>query len=751
MTLFFLFLNLSLSFRALHCTRPYGMSAQVGFGGAADLRKLAASFPKTACFRAPRSILDLATWATACKAWELKALDPNVELQSDTNRARKKSSRRRGQSRSLAGLVRALLGRELDKTEQCSAWIQRPLTDAQKHYAALDAAVVVKLASELAKISDPSLTQEGNLESSSSSDGIGLGSKSATKATAAANSLSFKRHVAHFQFMTVDDEESARRVKAKALYLGCGLGANHCNSDGFEGSSSTYEYSKDETQTTFGDTGSSLTASMSEIPEKKGDEGINAGAEVRVEAVWIAAQSWPAYGAGPSKAPPRPPLPPSRTSEVGTYVDKSGVLRLAAGDLYTAEAVALALADAKSTPAHASDAAAQDSVCTDASENCATPLPASTPVKKRSSDSKNNKLASKNTEDYLKLGWPVGASKDRVMEVLVPPYVQAAPLPPPLDGDIGTKEAPADSGSIQSRERVRVAFNPRSGLVECGDAVVLFVNAIEAGGGAGSKYPNEWAHDGRQLSFFLRTHQWRGGSTPLAKRLLSAGRGSSKEEAAREGESTESGAVLHDYSRYGATIDIEDRTNGAGSVLLFARSSSGPNRKSAPFVFCGRCTVTEAHSSLTTDNSNGRGAREEGPSGDLVELHLELLDFALANQALPFQQLVAGTEVATMTTTRKNVSGPNAEHGYSSSSGGGGEGLDDDALAQVALAKQVLRGDVIGACQIALNQAQTRPERRSLEAGVAALKVALARGGGNAEVEAAVDALEEAASKLGLL
>ena len=63
----------------------------------------------------------------------------------------------------------------------------------------------------------------------------------------------------------------------------------------------------------------------------------------------------------------------------------------------------------------------------------------------------------------------------------------------------------------------------------------------------------------------------------------------------------------------------------------------------------------------------------------------------------------------------------------------------------------MLHGDIIGACQVALNQAHTRPERRSLEAGVAALKVALARGGGNQDVDAAMDALEAAASKLGLL
>jgi len=282
--------------------------------------------------------------------------------------------------------------------------------------------------------------------------------------------------------------------------------------------------------------------------------------------------------------------------------------------------------------------------------------------------------------------------------------------------------------------------------------------------------------------------------------LLSAGR--SSEEANNHGaDSTGSSAVLHEVNEQGATTNnsTDNRSPLAGSVLLFGR-------KSAPFVFCGRCTVTEAPPSSAPSfssngnnpssgsvNNNGGSANQGGASGDLVELHLELLDFALANQAPPFQQLVAGTEAATATITttsekelssyKKGIS--NAAPRSSSSStehqdlneatasrfrnqegssnkfsdadensgsySNSGEGLDDDALAQVALARQVLHGDIIGACQVALNQAHTRPERRSLEAGVAALKVALARGGGNQDVDAAMDALEAAASKLGLL
>ena len=44
-----------------------------------------------------------------------------------------------------AGLASAVLGLPLDKTQQCSAWHLRPLTDAQKAYAAADAAVLLAI------------------------------------------------------------------------------------------------------------------------------------------------------------------------------------------------------------------------------------------------------------------------------------------------------------------------------------------------------------------------------------------------------------------------------------------------------------------------------------------------------------------------------------------------------------------------------------------------------------------------------
>jgi len=45
----------------------------------------------------------------------------------------------------LAGLVRGHLGRYLDKQEQCSAWGQRPLSESQINYAAMDAQVLLDL------------------------------------------------------------------------------------------------------------------------------------------------------------------------------------------------------------------------------------------------------------------------------------------------------------------------------------------------------------------------------------------------------------------------------------------------------------------------------------------------------------------------------------------------------------------------------------------------------------------------------
>lgn len=48
---------------------------------------------------------------------------------------------------SLTHVAESLLGKPLDKTQQCSNWERRPLSHAQSQYAALDAHVLLSIAS----------------------------------------------------------------------------------------------------------------------------------------------------------------------------------------------------------------------------------------------------------------------------------------------------------------------------------------------------------------------------------------------------------------------------------------------------------------------------------------------------------------------------------------------------------------------------------------------------------------------------
>lgn len=93
--------------------------AVVGFGIMQDLGKLAASFPKFTCFSNFSEIIDLQAMATLVFPKNTRQL-----------------------LSSLRKMVAWLLSRRLDKTQQCSAWTQRPLTEAQINYATLDAAVL---------------------------------------------------------------------------------------------------------------------------------------------------------------------------------------------------------------------------------------------------------------------------------------------------------------------------------------------------------------------------------------------------------------------------------------------------------------------------------------------------------------------------------------------------------------------------------------------------------------------------------
>lgn len=95
---------------------------KVGFHVAADLRRLAASFPHLPAFRSIHAVVELSTLA---------------------RRVYPKTSRH--STGSLARLTKLMLDSSLSKEQQCSDWALRPLTPAQVEYAALDCAIPTHL------------------------------------------------------------------------------------------------------------------------------------------------------------------------------------------------------------------------------------------------------------------------------------------------------------------------------------------------------------------------------------------------------------------------------------------------------------------------------------------------------------------------------------------------------------------------------------------------------------------------------
>ncbi len=96
-----------------------GPNPILGFGIAMDLGKLAASFPHIPCFRRFENVIDLYSVSRYAYAGSAKSF-----------------------MSSLQKMVAVLLEKSLDKTEQCSDWENRPLSESQINYALLDAAVL---------------------------------------------------------------------------------------------------------------------------------------------------------------------------------------------------------------------------------------------------------------------------------------------------------------------------------------------------------------------------------------------------------------------------------------------------------------------------------------------------------------------------------------------------------------------------------------------------------------------------------
>lgn len=117
---------------------------KVGFQLVQDLRRLAASYPHVPAFQLVHAVLE--TSRLAKKIMHLQ-----------------KQRHSRTATSSLSRLTEHVMGRSINKEQQCSDWSLRPLTPAQIEYAALDAVVTPVLVEKLVSLSDAKFYEKPQL------------------------------------------------------------------------------------------------------------------------------------------------------------------------------------------------------------------------------------------------------------------------------------------------------------------------------------------------------------------------------------------------------------------------------------------------------------------------------------------------------------------------------------------------------------------------------------------------------------
>lgn len=106
---------------------------KLGYNFQCDMHQLAHSYPKLECFERYEMLLDIQkVFKEPCGG--------------------------------LSGLVKKILGTGLNKTRRNSNWEQRPLSQQQLEYAALDAAVLIHLFHHIGSLSHPVDVQDGNVK-----------------------------------------------------------------------------------------------------------------------------------------------------------------------------------------------------------------------------------------------------------------------------------------------------------------------------------------------------------------------------------------------------------------------------------------------------------------------------------------------------------------------------------------------------------------------------------------------------------